>query len=429
MATTNIIKMQILFRRGTFAEWDQNKTVVPAAGEPCFITDKNILKIGDGITEFQYLEPINGVKVDADGKSIVLTDGTFKLMGFDDAEVGAQPRKNANGEIEWIVPSTEAITKLQTTVANLEKDVETAKGDIADLKAIVGPSGTIFDRIGVLENKVDGVGDGTVDAKIDAKINAWAKNVTENGTIDTIQELFNYVANHGGEFKGVVDDIAGLKDKVGNKPVADQIDDAIKNSGHMSKEEAEDTLLSKVEAAAALHRVKYEIVSKPEGTLVDYRDKEIRVMVPANHKWEKQSVGPTGNSNMYYMGFRAYAPSNAVSFKEGDRGVVIDEMFDFNGGFAGTDEFGRKYSICWLALASYDADSDTWTYFGKNSTVNKYVGWTYCVEWYDADGNVISSVAHFKIRSFSVLPLYTVHGILVAKCSFLYSVYCLPTSP
>lgn len=138
-------------------------------------------------------------------------------------------------------------------------------------------------------------------------------------------------------------------------------------------------------------QVKYEITSTPEGTLVNYGEKEIRVMCPANTKWIKQNVGATGNANMYYMGFKAYAPEGAVSFKEGDRGVIVDKMFDFNDAFAGTDEFGRNYSICWLALASYDESSDTWTYFGKNSTSEKYIGWNYIVEWYDANGIVIAS--------------------------------------
>lgn len=138
-------------------------------------------------------------------------------------------------------------------------------------------------------------------------------------------------------------------------------------------------------------RVKYEISSKPDGTLVKYGEDEIRVMCPADTKWVKQNVGGTGNANMYYMGFKAYAPDGAVGFKEGDNGVIVDEYFDFSGNFAGTDEFGRNYSICWLALASYDESTDTWTYFGKNSSEEKYVGWDYVVEWYDANGVVIEA--------------------------------------
>lgn len=159
-----------------------------------------------------------------------------------------------------------------------------------------------------------------------------------------------------------------------------------KSAGAMSAEDK----LSLDSIPYVYQRIKYEISSKPLGTLVNYTDEEIRVTCPANTVWTKQNVGNTGNANMYYMGFKAYAPANAVSFKEGDRGVVADDVFTFDDDFAGIDEFGRKYSICWLALASYDEASDTWTYFGDKSTSEKYVGWDYVVEWYDANGIIIS---------------------------------------
>ena len=178
---------------------------------------------------------------------------------------------------------------------------------------------------------------------------------------------------------------------------------------------------SKIEAVGEItNRVKYEIVSKPVGTLVNYGEKEIRVMCPADTKWVKQDVGANGNSNMYYMGFRAYAPEGAVSFKEGDQGVIKDEMFTFDDDFAGTDEFGRNYSIVWLALAKYDESSDTWTYFGKNSTTSKYIGWTYVVEWYNADNVVIvSDCIRINLSNeecyYSVEPYYVNNAVDIAK--------------
>ena len=131
---------------------------------------------------------------------------------------------------------------------------------------------------------------------------------------------------------------------------------------------------------------KFDVSGTPVGTLVAYHDHEIRIMCPADTEFKKQEVGTNGNPNMYYMTFKAYAPEDAVNFKEGDRGIIVDEMFDFNGPASGVDEFGRKYSVCWLALASYNPDLDTWTYLGKNSTESKYIGWDYCVEWWNADG-------------------------------------------
>lgn len=153
------------------------------------------------------------------------------------------------------------------------------------------------------------------------------------------------------------------------------------------------TKIDAEEAGAKYLSKKYEIAYKPTGTLVDYRDKEIRVMCPADTEWVKQNVGSTGNANMYYMGFKAYAPEGAVSFKEDDQATIEDQtMYYFeDNDFAGVDELGRKYSIVWLALASYDESSNTWTYLGEKSNVEKYIGWYYSVEWYDADGVIIAS--------------------------------------
>lgn len=192
--------------------------------------------------------------------------------------------------------------------------------------------------------------------------------------------------------KASADDVEALENQIATKVNAEEVDSKIDTAVSTTVATAKSYTDGKIEAAINEHMVKkYEITSVPEGTLVDYRDKEIRVMCPVSTKWIKQTVGGTGNANMYYMAFKAYAPEGAVGFKEGDRGVIIDEYFDFNGDFAGTDEYGRSYSICWLALASYDASSDTWTYFGKNSSEEKFIGWDYVVEWFNADGIVIAS--------------------------------------
>jgi hypothetical protein len=130
---------------------------------------------------------------------------------------------------------------------------------------------------------------------------------------------------------------------------------------------------------------KYDITDTPVGTLIDYRDREIRVMCPAETKFTKQSTNVGSSANTRYMALRAYAPDNAVSFKEGDHGVAMDGLHTFDG----VDEFGRRCAICWLPLATYDEASNTWIYYGKDSTEAKYIGWDYCVEWYDAEGHKI----------------------------------------
>ena len=215
-----ILRMRIKLRRDTTANWELHKDVIPAAGEPCFDLNLGTLKIGDGTKTYEQLDVIGGsgsVAVSADGTSIILSDGVFKLAGFDAAETGAQPRKKSDGTLEWIVPSTDTVEGLQTTVAALQSDVAT------------------------LETKMNGTGEGSVDAKINAKINEFATNVTDDGVVNSYQELITYVANHGGEAATMAADIAALQGLVGDESVADQIASAmsgIETGGQANKIES-----------------------------------------------------------------------------------------------------------------------------------------------------------------------------------------------
>ena len=385
----NIIRTVIQFRRDLSENWLQHKDIVPAAGEPCFETDTGVFKIGDGKTAYEHLPVIGGanVEVSADGKSIVLEDGVFKLMGFDAAEVGAQPRKNADGNIEWVVPSTETVEGLQSAVAGLQSDVTTLQTTVVNIQEIVTPSGEdsvpLLTRVEGLETKMDGTGEGTVDAKIDAKINEFAAKVSDDGNVNTLKELVDYVATHGNAAADMAADITTLNKLVGETPVSEQIITAIEGSGHVEKAEAEEIY----------KHVKYEISHKPVGTLVNYSDKEIRIMVPAGTKFEHQNSGENADKNQYYIGFKAYAPEGAVSFKEDLAEIISDNtMYYFEGNdFAGIDAYGRKYSICWLAVAYYDEATQTWIRYADQSSKEKYLGYYYSVEWYDTDGVKIDS--------------------------------------
>ena len=362
----NIIKMTIQLRRDTWENWQKYKDITPASGEPCFITDRNILKIGDGNTTFENLVPINGVQFAADGESLVLEEGVLKLNGFNEAEKGAQLVKGEDGKIKWVVPSTDTVDGLQITVGNLQTDVAALKTDIDGLKAIVGSeeggSKTLLSRIEELEKEMDtfitGIGDS------DEKIN-------------TLIELVNYIDNHGKEAADITSRIDDLYDLVGTEPVSEQIVTAID--------------ASEKKANALYEHVKYEVSNKPVGTLVDYREKEIRVMVPADTKFAHQNSGANANANMYYIGFKAYAPDGAVSFKEDQSEIIVDNTMHYfvDNDFAGIDAYGRKYSIIWLPVAYY-ADG-AWSYYGAKSNTSKYVGWYYSVEWYDANGVMIGS--------------------------------------
>ena len=135
-------------------------------------------------------------------------------------------------------------------------------------------------------------------------------------------------------------------------------------------------------------QVKYDISATPEGTLVNYGEKEIRIMCPANAEFAKQNVGTGGDPNTYYMTFKTYVPDeNVVGYREhlGDQ-VDSEILTDLK-----TDEHGRRYQPTWLGLAKYDEATGEWAYYGAKSSINKYIGWDYQIDWYDANGVMVAS--------------------------------------
>lgn len=135
-------------------------------------------------------------------------------------------------------------------------------------------------------------------------------------------------------------------------------------------------------------QVKYKISDTPEGTLVNYGEKEIRIMCPTGAKFVKQAVGTGGDANTYYITFKTYAPSeNVVGYIEhlGDK-VDSEILTSFS-----TDEYGRRYQSTWLGVAKYDEATGAWNYYGNNSTEDKYIGWDYQIDWYDANGIMVAS--------------------------------------
>lgn len=175
--------------------------------------------------------------------------------------------------------------------------------------------------------------------------------------------------------------------KMATKADSDEVNKKLNEIATESVAAAKAYTDGKVEAALNEHLVKnYEITDVPAGTLIDYRESEIRVMCPSNAEFTKQSVGAGGDSNCYYITLKTYAPSDdAVGYVEHLGNVVDNEILT---SFS-VDEYGRRYQQTWLAVAKYD--NDNWTYYGVNSSVNKYIGWDYQIDWYDNNGIMIAS--------------------------------------
>ena len=136
--------------------------------------------------------------------------------------------------------------------------------------------------------------------------------------------------------------------------------------------------LATKEEVKKLHEDKYVIKGLPEGSLVDHREKEIRIMVPADAEFVQQEVGEGGNANMYYMSLTSKAPEGAVRLIESDGNKTEEINLD-----------GKNSKTIWLALAMKSGNA--WTYFGKTSTVEKFIGWTYTLKWIDEAGAIIES--------------------------------------
>ena len=212
-------------------------------------------------------------------------------------------------------------------------------------------------------------------------------------------------------------DLTELEAEVAKKADAEEVEAKIEEASQSTMATANAYTDGKVEAAINEHMVKkYEFTDVPVGTLVDYREGEIRIMCPENAVFTKQSVGTGGDPSAYYGTLKTYAPNDAVVGYMEHLGNQSDSeiLTDLK-----TDEYGRKYQPTWLALAKYD-ETTGWTYYGKNSSVDKYIGWDYQIDWYNAEGVMIASdsvrINLANEGCYSVVePYYVNDAIKVAK--------------
>lgn len=446
---TKVYRTTFRLRRGTKSEWlEYNPILQP--GEPGFELDTFGLKIGNGIDNYADLPYINDSEgenagliinkptvddfprpgdsnviykaekegriyqwnvetldyellnqIHVDGKSISTENNTIKLAGFEVAETGSIPTKGEDGNLVW---STAEIPVIQ----NLQQNVQVVETTVTNLQTIIGSASTDSSEatglIAQIEQKADSSSVYTKE-ETDTLISNAISNLDhlKRQIIDSIDEIdvtaigvekiiFMVPAataegNNGYDEYMVVN---GKIEKVGSWEV--DLSNYVTNEQFTSLKSIVDNKIDESKVEKLYQRIKYEISNRPVTSLVNYREKEIRILCAADTNWQTQSGG--GDANLYYVGFRAYAPNEAVSFKEDLAEVISDDtMYYFeNNDFAGVDSYGRKYSIVWLPVAMLDPITNTWTYYGANSSEGKgFVGWYYSVEWYNAAGVKISS--------------------------------------
>lgn len=223
--------------------------------------------------------------------------------------------------------------------------------------------------------------------KIDAFDVLFVKNADGKPYVGWVDKEGNKVVVSNDE------EISALESKLSTKANAEEVDEKLgkvaTESVAAAKAYTDGKVEAAVEAAVSEHLVKkYNVDDVPAGTLVNINEREIRIMCPANSEFVKQSVGTGGDPNCYYMTLKTYVfDDNVVGYREhlgnqSDSETLTDLK---------TDEYGRRYQLTWLALAKYDDATGTWNYYGKSSSVNKYIGWDYQIDWYDSNNEIVAS--------------------------------------
>lgn len=376
------LKTRIVLRNDTTANWLAAQSVVLLKGEIGieFLVDGKVkMKIGDGIKTWAELDYFGGV--------------------YEEVEIALQKLET---ELNTIKTQIGTVAEGKTIVEMIEESIYDDSALVARLVAIEGDylkeadKASLMEAIGKKANAEDVYTKEEVNGIVSGAYHyrgtkaTYAELPTEGQIVGDVWNIETADLEHG---------ILPGDNVVWNGTSWDKLAGVVDLSGYVTVdkftpvkeavEQMSEKYLTKEQANATLERIKYEITSTPEGTLVDYRDKEIRIMCPADAEFTKQAVGVGGDANTYYMTLRTYAPNNAVGYKEhignqSDSEILTDLK---------TDEYGRKYQPTWLGLAKLDVATGTWTYYGSKSTVKKFIGWDYRIDWYNADGVMIGSDA------------------------------------
>lgn len=177
--------------------------------------------------------------------------GLVNLLGYADAEVGAQPIKNADGTIGWVKPaeiSTEGLAtveQLNAGLANLKEFVDVNTEDINDLKKAdedllveIGKKATVADIEAAVAGKANSA---DVEAALQQKANV-----------------------------SYVDDSLALKANIADVSDALALKADVENV--YSKEEADKAIADAVAGASHLKRAIYENLAEAEMAVVKFGD-------------------------------------------------------------------------------------------------------------------------------------------------------------
>lgn len=157
-----LIKTVFQFRRSTTAEWELNKDIIPAAGEPCYDLDLKTLRIGDGVTHYKDLPVIGNVEAgDTSGlqAEIETIKGLMESLQEDinNVETNVSDIQEQVGETD-IVEVHESVVQITENVTNLTTQIEQTNTEIVTIQETLeakADAQTVTELQTVIEQKVD----------------------------------------------------------------------------------------------------------------------------------------------------------------------------------------------------------------------------------------------------------------------------------
>lgn len=138
MPVVKKIKTIFQFRRSTTEEWNANKEIVPAAGEPCYDLDLKTLRIGDGTTTYENL-PIVGSGTIGDTGELQVEIDTLKST-IENIQTNITNVETNVSELQTQVGDTNIaevqsnVIQLTENMTNLTTQVETHNDEIVQVK-------------------------------------------------------------------------------------------------------------------------------------------------------------------------------------------------------------------------------------------------------------------------------------------------------
>ena len=150
----------------------------PGSTNTVYYFGQKIVVVTDSSADLYIIQPDKTLKEAGavpvgDGKSITVSDaGVIGIVGFDAAIANQQPRKKADGTIEWYTPDTSTVAGLQETVGQHTTQIAGLEGDVATIN---GQIETINGTLETKANSADVYTKTQTDDKIKASISAVYK--------------------------------------------------------------------------------------------------------------------------------------------------------------------------------------------------------------------------------------------------------------